>query len=141
MLESNQPYVPSVAKATDWRSIKPMPAEHAMVTAQFGFADEQMVNIRLGFIPEEMGDKWFIYVDDRNVVRFHRSWTGYCVYQIQLIQSIKGWIASEFCVNRNPDQYSNTDDVKDQDLLTTLFRNYLVRPRLKPESQFIVVTK
>jgi len=35
-----------------------------------------------GFIPREMENKWFVYMDEKNVLRYYRSWT--CVFVAEL---------------------------------------------------------
>jgi hypothetical protein len=37
----------------------------------------------LGCIPRDMDDRWFIYLEGE-WVHLHRSWTGFCIYQVRL---------------------------------------------------------
>lgn len=73
-------------KATrdSWRQVLPMP-EESKIRLQFSrdISLEEYDQLSLGFIPREMEDKWFVYLED-NWLYFHRSWMGYCIYQLRL---------------------------------------------------------
>lgn len=43
---------------------------------------KEYARLSLGLIPEEMEDKWFIYLED-NKLYCHRSWTGLCTYIVE----------------------------------------------------------
>lgn len=43
-----------------------------------------MERLKLGHEAMEMEDKWHVYTDDSLVVHFHRSWTGYEMFQLTL---------------------------------------------------------
>ncbi len=58
------------AKPTDWK-IKPMPPERSTISLDRAFTPEEMERIRMGVIPREMEDKWFIYWKD-DVLLLHR---------------------------------------------------------------------
>jgi hypothetical protein len=78
-----------------------------------------MASIRLGSIPQQMEDKWFLYfADDR--LFFLRSWTGYCVYVAHFRPAEKGTTLANAEVNRDPDQYTETDDSLDARMIPFL---------------------
>ena len=59
--------------------------------------------------PQEMEDKWFRYFAD-GVFYIFRSWTGFCIYEIPV--SPEGKIRGG-TVNRDPEQYRETDPGRD----------------------------
>lgn len=42
----------------------------------FKLSKNEFEILSYGTIPENMDDKWFMYVDDKNVVRIYHSWTN-----------------------------------------------------------------
>jgi len=76
-----------------------MPKKNAVFTLEREFSEEEMAVLRMGNIPKEMEDKWFLYMED-NVLYAHRSWTGICVYIIEFKPDNKHKVT----VNRNRQQ-------------------------------------
>jgi hypothetical protein len=52
---------------------------------QATFNAMQFARLRMGLVPQEMEDKWFIYFDEPYLC-VHRSWTGQPVYRLMLKQ-------------------------------------------------------
>lgn len=67
-----------------------------------------------------MEDHWFYYMED-DWLHIHRSWTGYCIFQIHFVHAENGYQTKEIWVNRDPEQYRNTDD-KDREWLSGFLR-------------------
>ena len=80
--------------------------------------ENQYARIRFGLLPEEMEDKWFVYFID-NRIHFHRSWTGYKIYEAYIEKSDSNYIIPEIIVERDEQFYGNTDD--DADLRSFFF--------------------
>jgi 8-oxo-dGTP diphosphatase len=78
-----------------------------------------------GFLPAVMEDKWFLF-HENDVLSCHRSWTGNCIYQIHFIRENGSLHATHAEVNRDEDQYLNTDDEKEADLIYALIQNFLL---------------
>lgn len=52
-----------------------------------------------------MNDRWRV-LSDGQVLRFYRSWTGHCIYQLRLSLATGGGAdAIELTVNGDPNQY------------------------------------
>lgn len=69
------------ANIQTWKTLpfgktEPIPYQARYTEAEFG-------KLKIGLIPKQMEDKWFIYFDDPYLA-FHRSWTGQPVYRIKL---------------------------------------------------------
>jgi ADP-ribosyl-[dinitrogen reductase] hydrolase len=104
------------ASPGDWKAL-PMPARSATITLDRRFTPAELDLIRTGVVPEEMEDKWFVYWRD-DQLHFHRSWTGFCVYVVDF-DTDEGRMVRAL-VNRDPDQYSQTDDQLDAELIAYL---------------------
>ena len=87
-----------------------MPEQHESFVLNRSFSDEEMIVLRCGNIPKAMEDKWFWYME-KSTLWAHRSWTGYCIYQIVFKENNNHIVV----VNRNPEQYTCTsieEDIK-----------------------------
>jgi hypothetical protein len=95
------------------------------------FDDAETELLVLGLIPREMEDKWFIYFDGaasrQGWVLFHRSWTGACIYGLQLEGSAGGARVIDSWVSRDCAQYKGSDVDYDRKLLRFLIDALLLR--------------
>jgi hypothetical protein len=108
----------------DWKN-RPMPRRSAKISLEISYDDGAMRRIRNGFLPKEMEDKWFAWFDDP-VLHVHRSWTGFCIYQITFVPDREGWRATFASVNRDQKQYTGTSDRMDRQEISTLIDHLLV---------------
>jgi hypothetical protein len=113
------------ATRQSWHNLKPLPAQRSQLSLQRAFTEQEYERIHVGFIPERMEDKWFIFTED-DTLYIHRSWTGYCIYQLTLIKQDTSYILSEALVNRDESQYSGGDDPYDAKLLMFLIDHLLL---------------
>lgn len=124
----------------DWET-KPFPRKRAEIPLDLSFDEEAMARIRKGFLPMVMEEKWFAWCEG-SVLHLHRSWTGLCIYQVRFEKSANGWRAVSAKVNRNPRQYSETDDAADQRLIADLIDGLLVNgptgPRTDPMAEMLM---
>ncbi len=70
------------ATRDSWQT-SPSKGKFVPITYEDEFTPAEVNRIRLGLIPREMEDKWFIYFDEPTLF-FHRSWTGYLIYKVEL---------------------------------------------------------
>ena len=106
------------AKPTDWKT-EALPAKRTPIPLDRIFLPQEMQRIRRGLVPEQMEDKWFIYWKD-NTLYFHRSWTGYCIYVVHFAAEGDGCRMFEADVNRDPEQYRETNDERDAEMISFL---------------------
>jgi len=130
------PFKPEVARPAG-RRLCPFPDMHVSVPIHMPITTAQMENVRLGWIPEDMSDRWFIYVDEGNVAHIHRGGTGYCVYRVNFAPHQDGWAAVQLDANRDSEQYSNVDIERDVQTVKTLIQDYLMRNRSPSVPNFI----
>jgi hypothetical protein len=107
------------------KNIKPLPDTKALISLDRKFTKEEFEKISFGLIPLGMDEKWFIFLEN-NILYFHRSWTGSCIYQVQFVLRDDFYIASEIWVNRDPNQYKETKKQYDEKLLLFLIENLLL---------------
>lgn len=113
MTEENNSNV-RIAKRGDWKS-EPMPEKHKTFILNRSFSEKEMNVLKCGNIPQAMEDKWFWYMEDSTLYA-HRSWTGYCIYQIDFKEDNKHVVT----VNRDPEQYKCTSVREDRKSLNKL---------------------
>lgn len=101
-------------------AIKEMPLENERFELDFELTAEEFRMLQYGHIPQEMEDKWLMYYDEGKFY-FHRSWTGFCIYIVSV--SDEGKIQSVL-INRNSNQYTETDIEKDKIMLIILLNRF-----------------
>ena len=111
-----------VAHRDDWKT-EPMPKQHETFVLSRSFSAEEMDALRRGNIPQAMEDKWFWYMEG-STLWAHRSWTGYCIYQIELKEDGDHVVT----VNRDPKQYSCTSIEEDMISLNKLLDWWVQSP-------------
>ncbi len=119
------------AISTDWKT-EALPEKRTTIRLDRTFTPEEMEGIRRGLIPEEMEDKWFIYWKDDHLF-FHRSWTGICIYIVRCVTDGENFRMVEAEVNRDPRQYTETNDARDVETIMFLVDLLLLRrPPIPP---------
>ena len=106
------------AVRSDWQN-NPLPTRRCILSLERCFSAAEMDRIRLGVIPEEMEEKWFIFFEDGRLF-LHRSWTGFCVYVVEFAERDGQHVISKVEANREPRQYSEKDSEFDARLLSHL---------------------
>jgi hypothetical protein len=76
------------------------------------FTVKQFSKLRMGLIPQQMEDKWFIYYE-KDWLYFHRSWTGDGIYKAKLNKITDGYAITEFWAERNQEKHRNENDNAD----------------------------
>jgi hypothetical protein len=107
-----------VAEQSDWQT-KELPSKRTTITLNRSFPLPEIERMRAGLLPQEMEDKWFIYWQDDRLF-FHRSWTGFCVYVVRFTNQGDCYRMVEADVNRDPEQYSETNDEHDAAMISYL---------------------
>jgi hypothetical protein len=114
----------TAAVREDWPT-HPLPDKHVQLEVDWTFSEEQFETMRRGLIPDVMEDKWFVYYDS-GWLNFHRSWTGYCIYQARCRQLDSKVLIDKVFVSRDPEQYSVRMDKYDLQLLRYLIDRLLL---------------
>lgn len=98
-----------IATKSDWPDLKPMPASYEDMKIELHFNAAHMHNLRLGFIPSDQNEKWFLYFED-NILHIHRSWTGIKMYEVVFDDDGDGGVARRVRINLGPDYGGTRDD-------------------------------
>lgn len=109
-----------MVKKTDWKT-EEMPEQVESFVMERSLTDSETEYIKEGHRPQEMEDRWFMYYEDETLF-IHRSWTGYCIYKIDL--SKPGEL--NVTVNRNPEQYKE-NSVENDRIMVNILINQLLR--------------
>jgi hypothetical protein len=102
-----------------------MPEATAILNYHARFSPEEFASIVAGFIPEDMNDKWFAFVEG-TTLSLHRSWTGFCIYRVDFDHRAGSVVAVRTTVNRDPTEYESPGDDYDVACLDELIRNLLL---------------
>lgn len=95
------------ATTLDWR-IQPFSDGSVTVPLDMTFSASQALLLKMGFIPDEMEQKWFAYFHG-NVLYQHRSWTGHGVDRIYFEPCGEGLKAIRAEVNSEAGQWMDAD--------------------------------
>ena len=108
-----------IAQKIDWKTVEiPSQTEHFIIERELSAAELDAV--KKGHKPQEMEDKWFMYYEDGRLY-IHQSWTGFCIYIIDLSQEGK----LDVIVNRSPKQYKETSKERDCIMVSILINRLI----------------
>ena len=105
-----------------------MPAEREAMEIEAVIDEEAFGRMQAGFTPQDTQDKWLIRMEDGGWLRCYRAWTGYCIYEAQLVweDTAAGYTIPHAWANRHPAQYRNSDIVYDARTFIYLIRHLLL---------------
>jgi hypothetical protein len=114
-----------------WKRV-PMPEQKKQIQVDRSFSEEEYQRLQIGLVPQEMEEKWFLYFEE-GWLFFHRSWTGYCIYQVRVepcapqgVPSASQYRIAEAWVSRDASTYRYTDDDHERALLLFLIEHLLL---------------
>ena len=107
-----------IAQRDDWKT-EPLPSTAKLIEFDLNYSLSEFEKIIIGTIPEEMEDKWFVF-HEAPWLYIHRSWTGFCIFKVRFEMFDDRVKITEVWVNRDSEQYKETDDNLDADLLKIL---------------------
>jgi hypothetical protein len=113
------------ATRKSWPNLKPLPAQHARLSLQRAYSEQEYELVSTGFVPQGMEDRWFIFAEEGRLY-LHRSWTGFCIYQLALAKEGSSYVVVQALVNRDQGQYSGSNDAYDEKLVTFLIDHLLL---------------
>ena len=107
-------------------SVYPFSRKRQLIPFERSFTVEEFERVKLGVIPQEMEDHWFIFFESRRqYIYFVRSWTGFCAYVARVEQindnprTTKAWASR---------QYGSADVKDDAEILGMVIENVLLNP-------------
>ncbi len=117
-----------IAKRDDWKT-EPMPCAFTNITLEQVYSQQEFERITAGVIPDCMEDKWFVFYE-APWLYMHRSWTGLCFFKARFEVVGESVKIAQVQVNRDPAQYSNTNEEYDASMLKMLLDS-LTKRRLR----------
>ncbi len=113
------------AKRDDWKTIT-LPTARTSISLDRTYTADEFERICEGNIPQEMEDKWFAFYEEPWLY-LHRSWSGFCIYQVRFERTGIEVHVAEVLVSREAEQYKSKDGVADSLLLAVLLDGYAGR--------------
>jgi hypothetical protein len=115
-------------RKSDWSTFD-MPHPCEVATMNRPLSEEEYQALVSGFIPRDMDDRWFLYVQN-DWVYLHRSWTGHCIFKLKLEVSSGNVILTDIHINRDSDQYRSINSEADKDEANSVLTSLLGLIRL-----------
>jgi hypothetical protein len=97
-----------IATRSRWK-ILPISNNAIKIFLKIEFDSTEFEKIKIGLIPQQMEDKWFIFFED-NWLYFHRSWTGFCLFKIKIEQKNTNSTTTELWVEKNTGLYPESEE-------------------------------
>jgi len=95
--------LPARATRHSW-GVELMPERRERIELELRFSREEYERLERGHIPGSQDERWFVYVDDSDVVHIHRSATGFAIFQVELAPVDDGYEVQAAWANRDPEQ-------------------------------------
>jgi len=121
---SSKPYNEKTATRDDWKTL-PMSEKQEQAEVNLEFTREEFEVIRRGFIPRDMGERWFIYWDGQ-YLNFHRSWTGNLIYRLRLVEEDDKVVGTELIIERDENIFKYSTVEKEIEMVETLVKSILL---------------
>ncbi|MER9268440.1 MULTISPECIES: hypothetical protein [unclassified Mesorhizobium] len=112
------------ATRSSWKTL-PLPAQQDRIDLALLYSDAEGEKIRLGHVPRDMDDKWFIFFEN-GWLYFHRSWTGACIYGVRLEGSPNGIRVTDAWVSGDKEWYQSPGPEHDARLIQQLISGRLL---------------
>lgn len=112
------------ATQSSWKNLT-WPDQREHFELPLHFTDCEAETLRLGFIPRDMDDRWFIFFED-GWLYFHRSWTGDCIYGVRLDGTPSGVRVVDAWASRDRDRY-NSPGIEDETRRVADLLDFLVQ--------------
>jgi hypothetical protein len=113
------------ARRGQWKHT-PVPQPQSIPPPSKRWTQAEWTQIKQGFVPAAMEDKWFAFVEDDRLY-LHRSWTGFGVYEAQFASEDRGWAIAEALVAGDHDTYRRGSDAYESLQLELLIDAGLLR--------------
>lgn len=116
--------MPQPATRESWKTL-PLPSQRETFELAAVFSEAEGERMRMGHIPEEMEDKWFVFFE-QDWLYFLRSWTGICIYALRLEATPDGARVTEGWANREDGQTLSNSIVADKRMVQELIESRLL---------------
>ena len=107
------------------RELKRMPWRRWPLGFTRSFSNDEVTAMKRGFQPSDMDDRWLV-LSVNDWVFVHRTWTGSCIYALQLCATPQGWTVGRSWVNRNRREYRGFPIKEERDMCRSLIDRLLL---------------
>ena len=107
---------------------QPIPAPERVWT------DEEMDSIRLGYAPQMMEEKWFMFMEGNRLFA-HRSWTGFGIYAATFASTEGGHVIESVVVTGDDTKHLRSSDEAESATLEMLIDSHLLQMPLSEEQR------
>jgi 8-oxo-dGTP diphosphatase len=122
----------SVITRDDWRILN-MPLVYETVWLNESFNASDCKALLQGYLPKGTDDRWFMYsVDDW--IYLHRSWTGHCIFRVQIEIIEQGCMLTQLHINRDSSQYRSTNSEADKSEVKSVLKHLIIQNTLNKNS-------
>lgn len=112
-------------KKGNWKNY-PMSSKRERLKINKHYDINELTKIQEGHLPKSMDDRWFIYYQD-DWLYFHRSWTGYCIYEVKLKITEEGADIDEAWMSSDLKHYRSMGRNEDLNILSDLIEYKLLK--------------
>lgn len=105
-----------------------MSQQRQQLLLAMSFTTEEYENLRQGRIPQQMEDKWFIFLEG-DWLYLHRSWSGFCVAQVEIKRTTDAMYSITDCwIERDAKFHTSIGDQADIGLIRSILSFLAARP-------------
>ncbi len=107
------------ATRRDWNDVAPIRQPEPIPPPQMLLSGAEMQAIASGYIPMDMNDKWFAFMEDDRLF-LHRSWTGLGIYEVTFAAKETGFMITSARVESDPESYKRDSAIGERERLRDL---------------------
>jgi hypothetical protein len=123
-----------VVRPTDFLNLPSLDARERL-EMQRKFNAAELTLIHKGYTPQ-FDERWIlVFHSAESELRMHRSWAGECIYCLKFQENSEGGEILDGWVNRDPEQYSNTDTKYDGEVADWLIDTLLLGKEREPPDE------
>jgi hypothetical protein len=106
-------------------SLRPLPEKASTLNYNVVFTKAEFAIMRRGLVPTNVDVKWLVICEGQTLF-FHRSWTGHCIYRLDLAPRGGKYYVVRALANRDPKEYTQQNNEYDTRMLHFVIRGILL---------------
>lgn len=107
------------ATRRDWNDVALIRQPAPIPPPQLLLSGAEMQAIAVGYVPMDMNDKWFAFMED-DCLYLHRSWTGLGIYEVTFAAKETGFMITSARVESDPESYKRDSAMGERERLRDL---------------------
>jgi hypothetical protein len=118
------------ATGNDRTNFQPMSELYETIDLHWEFSPEEFRNIEMGRVPLEMGDRFFIFMED-NCLYINPAMSGECLYMLWFEQQGDHFVAYKLRITKDPAVVRITDNKQERKRVIGILMDSLRVPRTR----------